>query len=46
MVPLRTEQELGLVFERHLPERARLDGHLFRRGLFVQMRVQDDGATG
>ncbi len=30
--PLRGEQELGLVFERHLPEKVRLPGLPIRRG--------------
>ena len=42
IAPLRGEQELGLVFERHLPESVRLTGHPIRRGLTVTER-QDDG---
>lgn len=43
--PLRAEQSLGLVFERHLPETARLNGHPVRRGVSVQYRAEDGGAT-
>jgi adenine-specific DNA-methyltransferase len=35
IAPLRGDQTLGLVFERHLPERVRLYGHAIRRGLIV-----------
>lgn len=56
IAPLRTDQSLGLVFERHLPERVRLYGQPIRRGLTVQVesdpertdwrvvRVRDDVA--
>lgn len=43
--PLRGEQELGLVFERHLPEKARLYGHPVRRGLTVELRAQQPSPT-
>jgi len=45
IAPLRAEQELGLVFERHLPEATRLYGHPIRRGLSVQYRADDGGDT-
>lgn len=45
IAPLRAEQELGLVFERHLPEATRLYGHPIRRGLSVQYRADDGGNT-
>lgn len=35
---LRADREYGLVFERHLPEIARLPGHPIRRGLIVEER--------
>ena len=41
IAPLRGEQELGLVFERHLPESVRLTGHPIRRGLAVTARADD-----
>lgn len=44
IAPLRGEQALGLVFERHLPESVRLPGHPIRRGLTVTDRTgEDDG---
>lgn len=43
--PLRGEQELGLVFERHLPETARLYGHPVRRGLTVALRADQSSPT-
>ncbi len=45
IAPLRGEQELGLVFEKHLPERVRLYGHPVRRGLNVEFRNDDESAT-
>lgn len=36
--PLRGDQELGLVFERHLPEKVRLPGLPVRRGATVEVR--------
>lgn len=45
IAPLRAEQELGLVFERHLPEATRLYGHPIRRGLSVQYRADEGGDT-
>ena len=34
--------QLGLVFERHLPESVRLPGHPIRKGLFVEERSSKD----
>lgn len=42
IAPLRGDQSLGLVFERHLPERVRLYGHPVRRGSVVE--ELNDGA--
>ena len=39
IAPLRSDQSLGLVFERHLPERVRLHGQPIRRGLTVHVRT-------
>lgn len=36
--PLRSEQQLGLVFERHIPEKVRLYDLLVRRGATVESK--------
>ena len=40
---LRGNQSLGLVFERHLPEKVELYGHPIRRGLTVASLAESDG---
>ena len=45
IAPLRDEQELGLVFEKHLPERVLLHGHPMRRGLDVEYRADPASPT-
>ena len=42
LAPLREEQQLGLVFERHLPEKVRLPGLAVRRGLTVEVRADPE----
>lgn len=42
IAPLRGDQTLGLVFERHMPEQVRLYGHAIRRGLIVTDTKDDD----
>jgi adenine-specific DNA-methyltransferase len=39
LAPLRDDQELGLVYERHLPEKVRLHGLPIRRGALVEYRA-------
>ena len=41
LAPLRADQELGLVFERHLPEKVRLYGLPVRRGSLVEVKADD-----
>ena len=43
---LRDTKQFGLVFERHLPEVARLANHPIRRGTRVQRRADPEGAAG
>ncbi|MEI6447129.1 MAG: DNA methyltransferase [Actinomycetes bacterium] len=43
LTPLRGNQSLGLVFERHMPERVQLFGHPIRRGVTVCERTAPDG---
>jgi adenine-specific DNA-methyltransferase len=45
LAPLRGERELGLVFERHLPEKVRLPGLPFRRGSTVEVRAEQPAPT-
>lgn len=40
---LRDQRQLGLVYERHLPERVRLYSHPIRRGVTVQVKAEPDG---
>jgi len=42
IAPLRGERELGLVFERHLPEKLRLPDLTVRRGATVEVRDDVD----
>ena len=42
IAPLRGERELGLVFERHLPEKLRLPDLTVRRGVTVEVRDDVD----
>lgn len=41
IAPLRGDQSLGLVFERHLPESVRLFGQAVRRGLTVEVLAEE-----
>ncbi len=43
---LRDTKQFGLVFERHLPEIARLANHPIRRGTRVQRRADPEGVAG
>ena len=43
--PLRGERELGLVFERHIPEKVRLHGLQVRRGTTVEVRADLQSPT-
>ena len=43
--PLRGERELGLVFERHMPERVRLPGQKVRRGSTVEIQSDSNSAV-
>jgi adenine-specific DNA-methyltransferase len=43
--PLRAVRELGLVFERHLPEKVRLPGLPIRRGVTVEVAAELDSPT-
>ena len=45
LAPLRGERELGLVFERHLPEKVRLHGLAVRRGASVELRADEQSPT-
>ena len=45
IAPLRAERELGLVFERHLPEKVRLFGPTVRRGVQVELRADPASPT-
>jgi adenine-specific DNA-methyltransferase len=45
IAPLRGERELGLVFERHLPEKVRLAGLPIRRGATVEVRCSQLALT-
>ena len=45
LAPLRGERELGLVFERHLPEKVRLPGQKVRRGATVEVRAEQPAPT-
>jgi adenine-specific DNA-methyltransferase len=42
IAPLRGNQSLGLVFERHLPESVRLFGQAVRRGLTVEVPAEEE----
>ncbi len=43
--PLRGERELGLVFERHIPEKVRLHGLQVRGGTTVEVRADAESPT-
>lgn len=43
---LRDTKQFGLVFERHLPETAKLTNHPVRRGALVQRRAQGEQPNG
>jgi adenine-specific DNA-methyltransferase len=45
IAPLRGDRELGLVFERHLPEKVRLPALTVRRGATVEIRDDIDSPT-
>lgn len=45
LAPLRGERELGLIFERHLPEKVRLLGLPIRRGDTVEVRADTGSPT-
>lgn len=45
LAPLRGDRELGLVFERHLPEKVRLPGLPIRRGTTVEVRAEQPAPT-
>lgn len=45
LAPLRGDRELGLVFERHLPEKVRLPGLPVRRGTTVEVRADQMSPT-
>lgn len=45
LAPLRGDRELGLVFERHLPEKVRLPGLPVRRGTTVEIRADQKSPT-
>lgn len=45
IAPLRGDRELGLVFERHLPEKVRLPGLPIRRGTTVEVRAEHQSPT-
>ncbi len=45
LAPLRGDRELGLVFERHLPEKVRLPGLPVRRGTTVEVRAEQMSPT-
>lgn len=45
LAPLRADRELGLVFERHLPEKVRLAGLPVRRGTTVEVRADQQSPT-
>ncbi|MGY1719278.1 DNA methyltransferase [Blastococcus sp. SYSU DS0552] len=45
LAPLRGERELGLVFERHMPEKVRLPGLPVRRHSLVEIRSESDSPT-
>jgi adenine-specific DNA-methyltransferase len=45
LAPLRAERELGLVFEKHLPEKVRLPGLAVRRGTTVEVRADRASPT-
>lgn len=45
LAPLRGDRELGLVFERHLPEKVRLHGLTVRRGATVEVRADMKSPT-
>ena len=45
IAPLRGERELGLVFERHLPEKVRLPGLPIRRGSRVEINADPESPT-
>ena len=45
IAPLRGDRELGLVFERHLPEKVRLHGQKVRRGTTVEVRAESNSPT-
>ncbi len=45
LAPLRGERELGLVFERHMPEKVRLPGLPVRAGSFVELNVDRSSPT-
>jgi adenine-specific DNA-methyltransferase len=45
IAPLRGDRELGLVFERHLPEKVRLPGLPIRRGATVEVRADLQSLT-
>ena len=45
LAPLRGDRELGLVFERHLPEKVRLHGLKVRRGATVELRADQQSPT-
>lgn len=45
LAPLRADRELGLVFERHLPEKVRLPGLPIRRGATVEVRADQPAPT-
>lgn len=45
LAALRGDRELGLVFERHLPEKVRLPGLPVRRGTTVEVRADQQSPT-
>ncbi len=45
LAPLRGERELGLVFERHMPEKVRLPGLAVQAGNFVELRADPTSPT-
>ena len=45
LAPLRGERELGLVFERHIPEKVRLPGLPIRKGSTVEVRAEQPAPT-